>query len=168
MSLTLVTPSDRAFHNPLDIVEDIVVANEWLFERARDDEMIVELAGRWCHYRLFFVWQPDICALQFSCQFDLKVPMPKRSVVNDLLAMMNSKLWLGHFELCPDDASPMFRHTLLIKDAPQAPVEMLEDLVEIALTESERFYPAFQFVVWGGKTPQQAIAAAMIDTAGQA
>ena len=42
------------------------------------------------------------------------------------------------------------------------------DLVDIALSECERFYPAFQFVVWGGKSPAQAIASAMIDPVGEA
>ena len=32
-------------------------------------------------------------------------------------------------------------------------------LVEAALDECERFYPVFQFVLWGGKSPTEAIAA---------
>ena len=37
-------------------------------------------------------------------------------------------------------------------------------------TESlrERFYPVFQFVLWGGKSPGEAISAALIDTHGEA
>ena len=46
--------------------------------------------------------------------------------------------------------------------------EQIEDLVDIALTECERFYPAFQLVVWGGKGAEDAIAAAMIDPQGEA
>ena len=38
--------------NPLDVVEEIVTANEWPFERAGDDELVVEIGGRWCDYRL--------------------------------------------------------------------------------------------------------------------
>jgi len=158
----------ETFHNPLDILEEIVTANEWLFDRAGDDELIVELAGRWCQYRLFFVWQREIGALQFSCQFDMRVPEPKRGDVNDLLALLNNRLWLGHFDLDPQQSTPLFRYTVLARGDRMPNVETLEDLVEIALTECERFYPAFQFVMWGGKKPSEAMAAAMIDTAGQA
>jgi hypothetical protein len=49
-----------------------------------------------------------------------------------------------------------------------ASAEQVEDLVDIALSECERFHPAFQFVVWGGKSPSQAIASAMIDPVGEA
>jgi hypothetical protein len=155
-------------HNPLDIVEEIVAANEWLFERNTSEELVVELSGRWCHYRLFFVWQPLISALQFSCQFDMKVPDGRLPAVHELLAVMNGKLWLGHFEMCTEDNSPLFRHTLLLRGVRGGAVETLEDLVEIALTESERFYPAFQLVIWGGKRAEDALGAAMIETIGQA
>jgi len=154
--------------NPLDILEEIVSANEWLFDRANDDELIVELAGRWCHYRMFFVWQKEIGALQFSCQFDMKVPEAKRNDVHDLLAMLNDRMWLGHFNLDIQQGMPLFRYTVLTRGGQMPGIESLEDLVEIALTECERFYPAFQFVIWGGKRPGEAMAASMIDVAGTA
>lgn len=168
MAFLSVSEQSSFVSNPLDIVEEIVTANEWLFDRASDDEMIVELAGRWCHYRMFFVWQREVGALQFSCQFDMRVPEGKRCDVNELLSMLNSRLWLGHFDLETQQNSPLFRYTVLTRQDRIPEVEMLEDLVEIALTECERFYPAFQFVMWGGKHPSEALAAAMIDTAGQA
>ena len=46
--------------------------------------------------------------------------------------------------------------------------DRLEDVVDIAFTESERYYPAFQFVIWGGKEPQEAMAAAILETEGEA
>jgi hypothetical protein len=167
--MSFLSTHDRGIQsNPLDVLEEIVSANEWLFDRANDDELIVELAGRWCHYRMFFVWQREIGALQFSCQFDMKVPDAKRVDVHDLLAMLNNRLWLGHFDLEPQQHTPLFRYTVLARNDRMPGVEALEDLVEIALTECERFYPAFQFVIWGGKRPGEAMAASMIDTAGQA
>ena len=160
------TPSSA--HNPLDIVEEIVTANEWPFERASEDEMIVEIGGRWCDYRLYFVWQPDVCAMQFSCQFDMKVPTARRSAANDLLAEVNARMWLGHFDVCAEEHTPMFRQTMLLRGSRGATVEQLEDLVEIALSECERFYPAFQFVIWGGKSASDAVSAAILDTVGEA
>lgn len=167
--MTFLTVQEQSHtHNPLDIVEEIVAANEWLFDRSNEDELVVELAGRWCHYRMYFVWQREVGALQFSCQFDMRVPEGKRCDINDLLSLLNNRLWLGHFDLDLQQNSPLFRYTVLARSDRLPGVEVFEDLVEIALTECERFYPAFQFVVWGGKSPNEALAAAMIDTAGQA
>jgi len=154
--------------NPIDLVEDILLANEWAHDRASDEEMVVEFGGRWCDYRLYFVWQEEISALHFSCGFDMKVPKPRKAPVFELLATVNEKLWLGHFDLPSEDNSPAFRHAVLLRGALGASVEQIEDLVDIALSECERFYPAFQLVVWGGKTPDEAITAAMIDPVGEA
>ncbi len=157
-----------SLHNPLDLVEEIVVANEWPFDRANDDELVVEISGRWCDYRLYFVWQTELSAMQFSCQFDIKIPHHRRAAVNELLAEVNNRMWLGHFDVCNEEHTPLFRHTTLLRGSRGASVEQLEDLVEIALSECERFYPAFQFVIWGGKSPAEAVSAALLDTMGEA
>ena len=47
-------------------------------------------------------------------------------------------------------------------------LEQAEAIAEAAVEECERFYPVFQFVLWGGKSPGEAIAAALIDTQGEA
>lgn len=154
--------------NPIDIIEEIVQANEWPHDRASDEEMVVEIAGRWCDYRLLFVWQEEISALHFSCSLDMKVPKARRAPVYELLATANEKLWLGHFDICADSALPMFRHAALLRGSHGASIEQFEDLVEIALTECERFYPAFQLVIWGGKSPEEAVTAAMIEPMGEA
>jgi hypothetical protein len=154
--------------NPLDVLEQIVAANEWAFERRSDGEMAAEAPGKWCDYRLYFSWSPEISAMHFSCAFDLKVPPEGRPKLFELLAMANEKLWLGHFGLESEDGVPVFRHSVLLRGAPGASAESLEDMVDIAITECERFFPAFQFVLWGGKGPADALQAAMLDCVGEA
>jgi hypothetical protein len=154
--------------NPIDIVEELVSANEWAFDRASDEEMVVEVVGRWAGYRMHFVWQRDLSAMYFSCLLDIKVAGQKRAAANELLALINEKMWLGHFEIASEDGGPMFRHTVLLRGHVGASVEQVEDLVDIAVAECERFYPAFQFVLWGGKTAADAVAASMLDTVGEA
>ncbi len=168
MTSISVEPATTSAANPIDLIEEIVQANQWAHDRASDDEIVVEVSGHWCGYRMFFLWQQETSALHFSCGFDMKVPKARRGAVYELLAAVNEKLWLGHFDLGLDDPSPCFRQGILLRGAMGASVEQLEDLVDIALTECERFYPAFQLVVWGGKGPEHAIAAAMIDPLGEA
>jgi hypothetical protein len=155
-------------YNPIDLVEEIVQANEWAHDRASDEEMMVEIAGRWCAYRLLFVWQREINALHFTCSFEMKVPKPRRPAVYELLAAVNERMWLGHFDIASDEHSPSFRQGVLLRGASGPSVEQIEDLVDISVSECERFYPAFQLVVWGGKAAEEAIASAMIDPVGEA
>ncbi len=167
MSGLMVLDRERS-SNPLDVLEQIVAANEWHFERRSDGEMAAEAPGKWCDYGLYFSWASEISAMHFSCAFDLKVPPEGRTKLFELLALANEKLWIGHFGLESEDGTPVFRHSVLLRGAPGASAESLEDMVDIALTECERFFPAFQFVLWGGKAPGDALAAAMLDCVGEA
>jgi hypothetical protein len=154
--------------NPLDILEQILGANEWAFDRRSHGEMAAEAPGKWCDYGLYFSWSDEISAMHFSCAFDLKVPAKGRERLFELLALANEKLWIGHFGFDSDDGVLVFRHSVLLRGAPSASAESLEDMVDIALTECERFFPAFQFVLWGGKAPGDALQAAMLECAGEA
>jgi len=154
--------------NPIDLVEEIVVANDWAHDRASEEEMIVEITGRWCDYRMYFLWQEELNALHFSCGFDMKVPKRRRGSLYELLALANERLWLGHFDLAAGDAAPAFRYAILLPGGGTASAEQVEDLVDIAMAECERFYPAFQLVVWGGKPPGEAIATALIEPIAEA
>jgi hypothetical protein len=166
MSMTAL--SHDAAANPLDIMEQIVIANDWAFDRRSDSEMAAEAPGRWCDYGLYFSWSHEISAMHFTCTFDLKVPEKRRGLLYELLALANDRLWIGHFGIESGDGMPVFRHAVLLRGAPGASAESLKDMVDIAITECERFFPAFQFVLWGGKTAEEAIAAAVLECAGQA
>src|SRR5207302_6114358 len=61
----------------------------------------------------------------------------------------------GHFDLAAGDASPAFRYAILLRGIATASFEQVEEPVDIALSECERFYPAFQLVIWGGKPPEE-------------
>ncbi len=168
MSATATSQSQELASNPLDMLEQIAAANDWAFERRSEAEMAAEAPGRWCDYGLYFNWSDEISAMHFTCSFDMKVPAKRRAALYELLAIANERLWIGHFGLDPDEGIPVFRHSVLLRGAPGASSESLEDMVDIALTECERFFPAFQFVLWGGKAPAEAIDAAMLECVGEA
>lgn len=160
--------STPALANPLDILEQLVDANEWPFDRPSEAEMVIELAGRWSDYRLFVAWQESLGAVYVSCRVDIRVPERKRVAMAELLMLVNEKLWLGHFDLCSEERAPVFRHTVPLRGVGGASAEQLEDLVDIAFTECDRFYPAFQHLLWGGLRAADAIAAALLDPQGEA
>ncbi len=168
MVSSLMPEPEESLGNPLDLVEQVAIANEWPFHRQNEDELAADLSGHWCQYRLWFCWHPDLGVLHLSCALEMKVPANKRAAIHGLLALANEKLWLGHFDLWSEENLPVFRHAVLLREGAGMNGELLEDLVDIAVTECERFYPAFQFVIWGGKSPVEALTAAMLETEGEA
>jgi hypothetical protein len=154
--------------NPIDVLEELVGANDWSFSRHSDSELMFEVAGHWSGYQMYFLWQHDMSALFFSCQLELRVPETKRPQVFELLATVNENLWIGHFDLVAEGAAPVYRHTVPLRGAAGASAEQLEDLIDAAVVECERFYPALQLVVWGGRSIADALTVARMDTIGQA
>ena len=154
--------------NPIDVVEELVGANGWIFSRHSDSELMFEISGHWSGYQMYFLWQHDMGALFFSCQLEMRVPETKRSQIFELLATVNEDLWIGHFDLVSEGAAPVFRHTVPLRGAAGASAEQLEDLIDAAVVECERFYPALQMVIWSGRSVAEALAAARMDTVGRA
>ena len=160
--------SSEISSNPIELIEQIVVAHDWPFDRFGEEELTVSVPGSWCEYHLCFSWRADYQAMQLSCAFDIRVPKERHPEIFDLVARANEQMWIGHFDIWVAQGVPMFRHTLLLRGGLGATSDQCEDLINIAVTESERFFPALQFVLWGGKTPQEAIATAMMEAVGNA
>ncbi len=155
-------------HNPIDLIEEMVAANDWPFDRSNEQELVVGINADWCTYHLWFAWRHEPGVLHLCCAFDLKVPEERRRDVSTLVARINDSIWLGHFAMNDERSSVMFRHgQVMFAESTPSPTPY-ETLIEIALNECERYYPAFQFVIWGGKSPTDAIAAAMLETRGEA
>jgi hypothetical protein len=57
---------------------------------------------------------------------------------------------------------------VLIFPDSQVSAAQCEALLHLAVEACEHYYPAFQFVLWGGKSAREAMAAALFEVAGQA
>ncbi|MFZ5609202.1 MAG: YbjN domain-containing protein [Pseudomonadota bacterium] len=168
--MTSLLADDAAIisHNPLDLVEDLINSFEWPYERTSDDEITAAAKGTWCEYHIRAFWREDDAILQVASVFDMRVPEAKRAALCETLALVNERLWLGHFELWAEDGAVLFRHATFIDSGAGLSQAHAEMLLQTAVSECERFYPVFQFVLWAGKKPAEAVEAAMLETVGEA
>jgi hypothetical protein len=166
--MSLINYSEPARANPLEVVERVASIHDWSFERAGEDEITLLVRGKWTDYQMSFTWMYDIEALHLACGFEFKVPDRLRGETQQLIAMINEQLWIGHFGLWLKDGLIMYRHALLLAGGVEASGRQCETMLGTAVDACERYFPAFQFVVWAGKSAQQAIDAAIFETAGEA
>jgi hypothetical protein len=167
-AMSLIDFTQQTRGNPLEVVERIATTNDWSFERAGEDEITILVRGKWADYQVSFTWMYDIEALHLACAFELKAPERTRTEVQQLTGMVNEQMWVGHFDYWVQDGLVMFRHALVLAGGVAASGRQCEALLSTALDACERYYPAFQFVVWAGKSAREALDAAMFETAGQA
>lgn len=155
--------------NPLDSIEEILSANDWTFDRMSEDELTVQISGKMGTYTMLFVWQEDYSAMQFTCEFDITLHPDALDSAATAMTAINSTLWLGHFDIRAGGNIPCYRHTSLLRGMVYASgADHLEDLVDIALSECERYYPAFELLSRKSTSQDQgALALAMMDIAGE-
>lgn len=159
--------SERAGH-PVDLVERVASAHEWAFDRLGEDEISIVVKGGGCDYSVSFTWMDDIESLHLACAFDAKIPERRRADLLQLIALVNEQLWIGHFDIWNADGVVMYRHALFLAGGAEVNPRQCESLIEIAVETCERYFQAFQFVIWAGKPPKEALEAVLFETLGEA
>ena len=110
----------------------------------------------------------ELETLHVSCAFDLRVPERRRVEAQSLIRSINEQLWVGHFDLWPTEGVVMHRQSLLLAGGAQPSSPQCVALLDRALETCERYYQAFQFVLWAGKGAKDALETANFETKGEA
>jgi len=159
--------AQRAEH-PLDVVERFAAERDFAFDRDHEDEIAISTPGALAEYHIAFSWLEDVEAVHIACAFDLKVPERRRAEVLALVSLINEQLWVGHFDLWSREHVVMFRHALVLAGGAKASRRQCAALLECAIEACDRFYQAFQFIVWAGKGAKEAFEVAIFETDGEA
>ena len=163
-------PSDDSVQlgsDPLDVVEHVLSAENLPFDRTEEGDLAFTLGGDWKDYELWFAWRPEGDCLQLCLSMDLTVAKAQRASAHELIAQVNPRVWLGHFELW-EDGEIIFRHGMTLMSNEQPSLAQAAGMIDVAVEAADRFFPAFDFLVKGAKSPAEAIAACMFETMGEA
>jgi hypothetical protein len=153
---------------PVEMLASLFEARGWPCEFVSEDEISGEVQGSWASYQFQAIWRVDDHVLQILCLPDIRMPDDKRAAMFEALALINEQLWVGHFDVWSNGGVLLYRHGLMLGDDGLLSPSQAQTAVEAAIFECDRFYPVFQFILWGDKTPAEALAAAMVDAAGEA
>lgn len=154
--------------DPMEVVERVLIAEKLAFDRTEDGDLAFALTGDWKDYELWFAWRPEADCLQLCLSIDLKADKARRSPAHELINLINQRVWLGHFEIWPDDGEVVFRHALALPQTERPSMAQTASMIDAAMEAADRFFPAFDFLIRGDKSPADAMAACMFETMGQA
>ncbi|MBI29196.1 MAG: hypothetical protein CFH21_01110 [Alphaproteobacteria bacterium MarineAlpha5_Bin11] len=154
--------------NPLDILEEMISLKRWPCSRSNNDELVSEIQSKLCAYRLYFAWSKEINAVSLTISLDLKIPESMKDAIFKLLCLINENLWLGHFDVTSKNGILAYRNTYIIGNEKSHNINILEDIIDIGITECEKFYPSFQMVLWENYEAERAIETCLLETKGSA
>lgn len=153
---------------PVDMIASLCEARGWAFDFAGEDEITIEVQGSWAKYQVRAIWRSEDHVLQLLCLPDIRIADDKRAPMFEVLALVNEQMWLGHFDVWSNGMVLLYRHALMLGDDGLLSLSQAQAVIEAAIEECDRFYPAFQFILWGDKSPEEALASALVDAAGEA
>lgn len=167
MSLNASFRENISAFDPLDIVESNLNSANWPNEREVDSLACV-VPTRWGDMGGMFAWRTEPDAVHFSVTLDVKPQAARRYKIQDLIMMANERLDIGHIDYWADDEVIVFRHALPLMGRDEPSDGEVRAVMMAAIEAIDRFLPAFNFVIWAGKSPKEALEAAMFETKGEA
>ncbi|MEM9669330.1 MAG: YbjN domain-containing protein [Pseudomonadota bacterium] len=167
MSLTTLTIEDNE-DEVLEAIEQALAHTDWDYDRDESGGVQCIASTRWGEIGALFAARQEPSALHFSMTLDVKPQAARQSVIGQLILAINERLWLGHFDYWIEDHVILFRHTIPMGGRVAPTAGEIHAVITAGLEAVERFVPAFNFVIWAGKSPEEALAAVMFETDGEA
>jgi len=62
----------------------------------------------------------------------------------------------------------VYRYGLVLAGGQDASAQQIDTMINAAVSNAERYYPAVQLAVWGDQTPRQALQVAIAEAYGHA
>ncbi|TDK41265.1 YbjN domain-containing protein [Antarcticimicrobium luteum] len=154
--------------HPIDIVEHLAEYHDWDFDRIGDDQIAMAVEGQWRTYSITLAWSGYDETLRLVCTFEMDPPEDQIGRLYELLNAMNDQCWAGAFTYWADQKLMVYRYGLVLAGGQVASPEQIDTMINAAVLSAERYYPAIQLLVWGGRTPRQAMQAAIAEAYGRA
>jgi len=154
--------------DPIDLVQDLAAHNQWDFERISDEQIAMSVEGQWRTYSVTLAWSAMDETLRMICTFDLSPPPDKMAGLYHLLNDVNDQCWAGAFTYWAEQELMVYRYGLVLSGGHVASMEQIDTMISAALMSAERYYPALQLLIWGDRTPQEALQVAIAEAYGRA
>jgi len=154
--------------HPIDIVENLAAHHEWDFDRISDEQIAMSVEGQWRTYALTLAWCASDETLRLICTFEMEPPADKLPGLYALLNDVNDQCWAGAFTYWGEQQLMVYRYGLVLAGGNEASAEQVDTMIGAAVRSAERYYPAMQLLVWGGRSPKDALQVAIAEAYGHA
>ncbi len=145
MQKHVLTPSYR--FNPLDSVEDLLIANDWVYKRLTNEELTLDINGRACDYSLNFTWNETASVIKIFCEIEDTIPDGKMGeailIANELSQNMN----IGYFVVDHHKSKIIHQYSMIANDDDDKIIDRgyLANVVEALLKDCEENFTLIKY-----------------------
>ncbi len=154
--------------HPIDIVEDLAAHHDWDFDRIGDDQIAMAVEGQWRTYSITLAWSGHDETLRLICTYEMEPPEEHLGGLYALINDINDQCWAGAFTWWAEQKLMVYRYGLMLTGGQTASAEQIDRMITAAVLSAERYYPAIQLLLWGGRSPREALQVAIAEAWGRA
>ena len=142
--------------HPINLLEELIISKNWVFERPIEDEIYIEVPTKYSNLIIQVTWLKNQGRIEIKSFFYNKMDFSNNAEIYKLLNLINNRIDYGHF-IINENSYPTFKNSIIVKDQKNIKFDLLREVLNYAILESERFFPILQLVLWGGKKAEEAI-----------
>ena len=154
--------------HPIDIVEHLAEHHEWEFDRIEENQIAMAVQGQWRTYSITLAWSGFDETLRIICSFEMEPPIEKLKDLYETLNVANDRCWTGAFTFWEEQKLMVYRYGLVLSGGQIATAEQIDTMISSSVLAAEKYYPAFQLVVYDNQSPDSAMQVAIAEAYGHA
>lgn len=154
--------------HPIDIVEHIAEYNDWDFDRIADDQIAMAVEGQWRTYSITLAWSGADETLRMICTFEMEPPVDRLPALYEGLNAINDQCWAGAFSYWAEQKLMVYKYGLVLAGGNIASADQIDTMITAAVLSSERYYPAFQLMVYTDRSVRDSLQVAIAEAYGRA
>ena len=151
----------------LDQVAETMHAAAYPVKQLGDRELLVDVRAEISNYPIYIFWWPEQNSFMQTAMIDLVVEK-EHSEIYKLLALINSELLYGHFDIDPEHGTLMFRNTQIVPPDTKFAKELVDTFIDEAVDQCEKYYAALLLVLRDRLSAREALTRGSTDIDGLA
>ncbi|MEC9414927.1 MAG: YbjN domain-containing protein [Pseudomonadota bacterium] len=163
----MIPLTEKEFEDdPLEMIEVIASLQDWTCERS-DSEISILANGKHNNYQISVSFQNGYEGLNIVCGFDIRFNDKNKYQILKLVSSINSQIWLGHFDIWDKDGLIVYRNSSVLGKN-NITHDFIQQMLLDAINSIDRYFPAFQYILWAGKSSEEALKTVLFETRGEA
>ena len=141
-----------------DVLSYFEKEHKGYFEVGEEQQIVREtIKGDNSSYKVAVAWNDEASRINFWVRDIMTIPQPKRATAGTLVNMINWRLDLSDFEFDMEDGELMVNLSFNLRDGTLGH-DQIDSHFNAVVWIADKYYPAFQKVVWADVSPEEALA----------
>jgi len=141
-----------------DVLSYFEKEHKGYFEVGEEQQIVREtIKGDNSSYKVAVAWNDEASRINFWVRDIMAIPQPKRATAGTLVNMINWRLDLSDFEFDMEDGELMVNLSFNLRDGTLGH-DQIDSHFNAVVWIADKYYPAFQKVVWADVSPEEALA----------